>query len=173
MGKQSHGLRLVSTGPLSALEKSKGPAHHHLLRVVPCCWGGGTPKTNAATHRRRRTTARSLALPSTPAGGAANNPPELPGQGRCYHRVGLLVSAAVDPNAVEALTCRPPGPEPGEIRSVIHLSVQPSSRRRVPVFRCCCCLCVSPFRTRVAFDVCLCCLRLLTGCCQVFADCKF
>ena len=56
----------------------------------------------------------------------------------------LLVSASVDPNVVEALPRRrrPPGPEPGETRSVIHLSVQSSSQR--PCFPLLLCLAFGP-----------------------------
>jgi len=93
-----------------ALERP-GPAHrdpqHPSLRIV-------LPKQTQHTHRRRPAPRPLL---HRPASGAAN-PPNPPGEARSLLPPRLLRR---EPDAVEALPRRPPGPEPGETRFVIHL----------------------------------------------------
>ena len=87
------------------------PAH-----CDPPPFASSLPKTNP-THA-----VASRPLLHRPASGAANPPTQSPG------RSPLAAAAASssarlrrEPDAVEALPRRPPGPEPGETRFVIHL----------------------------------------------------
>ena len=82
------------------------PAH-----CDPPPFASSLPKTNP-THA-----VASRPLLHRPASGAAN-PPNPPGEARSLLPPRLLRR---EPDAVEALPRRPPGPEPGETRFVIHL----------------------------------------------------
>lgn len=146
--------------PIWALARAPGTSPHdhpssiHRLRSV-------LPKTSATTHRRRRS---PPSLPSTGIGAPGRGPllPQRP-----------LRFASADPDAVKVLPRRPPGPEPGETRFVMHLSRLPRSssqrasspvRRSSAVF-----LRVSPQCDRLS-DVCVCAVHeMLTGCCQRFS----
>lgn len=111
--------------PIWALARAPGTSPHdhpssiHRLRSV-------LPKTSATTHRRRRS---PPSLPSTGIGAPGRGPllPQRP-----------LRFASADPDAVKVLPRRPPGPEPGETRFVMHLSRLPrssSQRASSPVRR--------------------------------------